>query len=314
MAGEARTLRGDDYPSRLGGEGRLLPRLDPVVHASLARGSTGPLRPGEQVAFERDGFLAFEGLLPPQRVAELTDELDRLVEALRDQVLPDVIREPDSGEVRSIFAVHRRPGPFSRLARDPVLVRMAEQLLGSAVYVHQSRVNLKPGFEGREFYWHSDFETWHVEDGMPRMRAVSFSIHLTPNHEWNAPLLLIPGSHRHYVACAGRTPPEHHLQSLRRQEYGTPDRELLAWLVERGGIASITGRAGSAVLFDCNTMHGSNSNISPWPRANLFMVYNSVENALGNPRGGLKPRPEFIATRSDFTPLVPQEPGDDGGR
>ena len=231
MAGEARTLRGDDYPSRLGGEGRLLPRLDPVVHASLARGSTGPLRPGEQVAFERDGFLAFEGLLPPQRVAELTDELDRLVEALRDQVLPDVIREPDSGEVRSIFAVHRRPGPFSRLARDPVLVRMAEQLLGSAVYVHQSRVNLKPGFEGREFYWHSDFETWHVEDGMPRMRAVSFSIHLTPNHEWNAPLLLIPGSHRHYVACAGRTPPEHHLQSLRRQEYGTPDRELLAWLV-----------------------------------------------------------------------------------
>ena len=53
---------------------------------------------------------------------------------------------------------------------------IAEQILGSQVYIHQSRVNLKPGFKGKEFYWHSDFETWHIEDGMPRMRALSCSI------------------------------------------------------------------------------------------------------------------------------------------
>jgi ectoine hydroxylase len=174
---------------------------------------------------------------------------------------------------------------------------MAEQILGSAVYLYQSRVNRKPGFAGRDFYWHSDFETWHVEDGMPRMRALSVSVALTPNHCWNAPLLLIPGSHQHYVSCPGHTPPNHYEQSLRKQEYGTPSHEVLRWLAKRGGIASITCDAGAAVLFDCNTMHGSNGNITPDPRTNGFLVYNSVENAVEAPFGGTPPRPEFLAAR-----------------
>jgi ectoine hydroxylase len=44
-------------------------------------------------------------------------------------------------------------------------------------------------------------------------------------------------------------------------------------------------------------MHGSNSNITPYPRSNVFFVYNSMENQLLAPIGGLKPRPEFVATR-----------------
>ncbi len=42
-----------------------------------------------------------------------------------------------------------------------------------------------PGFTGSGFYWHSDFETWHAEDGMPSMRAVSCSIALTENFAYN---------------------------------------------------------------------------------------------------------------------------------
>src|SRR5690606_39163792 len=155
--------------------------------------------------------------------------------------------------------------------------------LDSEVYIHQSRVNLKPGFHGKEFYWHSDFETWHVEDGMPRMRAVSCSILLTPNTPYNGPLMLVPGSHKQYVACVGRTPEDHYTQSLRRQEFGVPDDDSLARLVEQGGIEAPTGPAGSLLLFDCNTMHGSSSNISPFPRSNLFFVYNSVENRVQAP-------------------------------
>jgi ectoine hydroxylase len=52
-------------------------------------------------------------------------------------------------------------------------------------------------------------------------------------------------------------------------------------------------------------MHGSSSNISPYPRSNLFMVYNSVENRLGPASFGLKPRPEFIAARRQVDALEP---------
>ena len=70
-----------------------------------------------------------------------------------------------------------------------------------------------------------------------------------------------------------------------------PDPVSLQLLVEQGGIQAMTAKAGSVVFFDCNTMHGSNSNISPWPRANVFMVYNSMENTLGPPKYGLTPGP-----------------------
>src|SRR3546814_19751740 len=72
-------------------------------------------------------------------------------------------------------------------------------------YIHQSRLNYKPGFKGKEFYWHSDFETWHVEDGMPRMRALSMSVLLAENTPHNGPLMLIPGSHQSFLTCVGET-------------------------------------------------------------------------------------------------------------
>src|SRR5690606_31153873 len=146
------------------------------------------------------------------------------------------------------------------------LAGIARYLLGDEVYIHQSRLNYKPGFFGKEFYWHSDFETWHVEDGMPRMRALSMSISLTQNTEYNGPLMIIPGSHRRYVRCVGATPDDHYKQSLRRQEYGVPDPESLQSLFEEGGIATTKGSAVKGVLVGGQPMPGCDSNLSPLPR------------------------------------------------
>src|SRR3546814_3582850 len=107
---------------------------------------------------------------------------------------------------------------MARLAADDRLAGVARFLLGDDVYVHQSRLNYKPGFVGKEFYWHSDFETWHVEDGMPQMRALSMSILLAPNTVLNGPLMIIPGSHRKYLTCVGETPEDHYRSSLKKQE------------------------------------------------------------------------------------------------
>jgi len=64
------------------------------------------------------------------------------------------------------------------------------------------------------------------------------------------------------------------------------------------------GLAGSLMLFECNTLHASNENMSPWPRSNLFFVYNSVDNALKAPYAAPSPRPEFLATRGNIEPLT----------
>jgi ectoine hydroxylase len=259
----------------------------------------GPLSSQQLAAYAQQGFLVLPNLFSEREVNGLLAEVSRLAEEA-DRSRDDVVVEPGNqaaSAVRSLFRLHKESAAIDRLATDPRLCAAARQILDDDLYIHQSRVNFKPAFEGEPFAWHSDFETWHVEDGMPRMRAVSASLLLTANTEHNAPLLVVPGSHLRYVRCVGETPPEHYRQSLRVQKVGVPDREALSQLAEQGGVASCTGPAGTLVLFDCNLMHGSNGNITPLPRHNIFLVYNSMKNRLVEPFGNQPPRPAFLGER-----------------
>lgn len=293
----------DEYPTRSTSQFSLTKRRDPVVYSQNGS-ALGPLTHKQLESYERDGFLFLEDFFAPDEVEAMQKELHALRQSEEVAEKGCTIIEPSSQEIRSVFDVTHVSHLFWMLSRDSRLIDMIRQILDDDLYIHQSRINYKPGFQGREFYWHSDFETWHAEDGMPRMRAISCSIALTENNEHNGPLMVIPGSHQYFVSCAGATPDDHYKDSLRKQEYGVPDGSSLTTLADRGGIVAPKGPAGSLLLFECNTMHGSNSNISPYPRSNVFLVYNAVSNALVEPFQAKKPRPDFVASR-DFSPITP---------
>lgn len=302
-------LSQDAYPTRAQNDAAILTRQDPVLYTDEAKRGA-QLDEAQRASYQENGFLLMPDLFNAKEVAFLFEAMQTMREeftnAGRKEVIAELGEGADSGEVRSIFNVHRLNQIFADLVRDPRVLNVARDILGSEVYVHQSRINYKPGFTGKEFYWHSDFETWHSEDGMPVMRALSCSILLTDNSECNGPLMLIPGSHHHYVSCLGETPDENYKKSLKKQEIGVPDPILLRYLADMGGIKSCAGKAGTVVFFDCNTMHGSNGNITPYPRSNVFFVYNSIENQLAAPKGDFPPRPEFIAAREGIAALTPQ--------
>ncbi|QBI52339.1 ectoine hydroxylase [Streptomonospora litoralis] len=289
----------DDYPTRKDHTPALLYRKDPTFWGD--RGS-GPLDAATAESYEANGYLQIESLITADELESCRGELDRLSgdEELKND--ERVVVERSCDEVRSIFEVHEISGVFGELVRDPRIVDRARQILGSDVYIHQSRVNSKPGFSGTDFFWHSDFETWHAEDGMPRMRAVSISIALSDNYEHNGSLMIMPGSHKTFVSCVGETPDDHYRESLKKQQIGTPDQSSLSILADQNGIDVMTGPAGGAIMFDSNCMHGSNGNITPFPRANVFVVYNSVENTCETPFAAPQRRPYFLGAR-DFTPV-----------
>ncbi|ERS86247.1 multidrug DMT transporter permease [Marinobacter sp. EVN1] len=295
----------DFYPTRLERPAESFERKDPVIHSQGTDRHNGPLSETELARYERDGFLVFNNFLDQETVKRFRDDL-RAYEN-DDSILRSegTITEPGKQEIRSIFGIHELSDRFDRLTRDTRLLDMVHQLLGSDAYIHQSRINFKPGFHGKGFDWHSDFETWHAEDGMPRMRAVSFSIALTDNTPFNGPLMLIPGSHKTFVPCVGRTPEDNYQSSLKKQELGVPNEQDLQKMADQFGIQAPTGPAGSLIIFECNTLHASNANMSPWPRSNLFFVYNSVENRLEQPFCGNKPRPDFLGNRSHTEALRP---------
>lgn len=225
----------DVYPSRLAESPQALwqPRQDAVIKG---RHLSGPLSKAQLEEFERKGFLFIPHLISGDELDELCDEMQALMstDAYRHQDFS--ITEPESNEIRSLFAVHKLSERLGALASDERVAGAARQIIGDDPYVHQSRINYKPGFAGKGFNWHSDFETWHAEDGMPGMHAVSASLILTDNHEFNGPLMLIPGSHKKFVPCLGETPEDNHKSSLKAQEVGVPSPEALTELVAEHGI------------------------------------------------------------------------------
>lgn len=71
--------------------------------------------------------------------------------------------------------------------------------------------------------------------------------------------------------------------------------QLAQRLTARHGIEAPKGAAGGLLLFDCNTLHGSNANMSPDPRSNVFFVYNRRDNACVEPFAARRRRPSFLA-------------------
>ncbi|MCO7228936.1 ectoine hydroxylase [Halomonas sp. CnH100-B] len=298
-AGNAKVA--DAYPTRLAQapESLTQPRQDGVVKG---RTLPGPLSQAQLDEFERNGYLFIPNLIEGEELEALRQEMNALLsnDAYRDKAFS--ITEPESHEIRSLFAVHQLSERLGALASDERVAGAARQIIGDDPYVHQSRINYKPGFAGKGFNWHSDFETWHAEDGMPNMHAVSASLILTDNHEFNGPLMLIPGSHMEFVPCLGETPEDNHKHSLKAQEVGVPSPEALTHLVDKYGIEAPKGKAGGLLLFDCNTLHASNANLSPDPRSNVFFVFNRPDNRCVAPFAAPKQRPSFLAHG-------PEEPG-----
>ncbi|KXS53342.1 MAG: ectoine hydroxylase [Marinobacter sp. T13-3] len=295
----------DLFPTRLERKLGMFERLDPVAHAPKERWGDGPLSEEKVREFDERGFLYFESFFDKSEMEKFIQELQEYEEDEDLKLSEGTILEPGKQEIRSIFGIHEISKRFDRLTRDPHLLKIVQQLLDSEVYIHQSRINYKPGFKGKGFNWHSDFETWHSEDGMPHMRCLSCSIVMTDNNEFNGPLMLIPGSHKYFIPCVGRTPEDNYKESLKSQNLGVPDGASLSKLMNENSIEAPKGPAGSLIIFECNTLHGSNANMSCWPRSNLFFVYNSVHNTLVDPFCGNKPRPGFLANRKNWEPLTP---------
>ncbi|MCZ0207340.1 ectoine hydroxylase [Streptomyces sp. UMAF16] len=289
------TVRPDLYPTRVSGEAVPQPRVDPVVWGD----APGPLDEEQLARYRSSGYLVLDHLLSPREVEAYRAELRRLGSDPALRASERVILEPGSDRVRSVFEVEKVSELFAGLLHSPRLTDIARQVLGSDVYIHQSRVNYKPGFGGAPFDWHSDFETWHSEDGMPRPRAFSVSIALSENLPCNGPLMVMPGTHTTFVPTVGETPPDYHKESLRveRLPVGSPDPHHLTRMAEQHGIEQVTGPAGTAVMFDSNLLHASSGNITPFPRSNIFIVYNSVENTLEAPFAAARPRPQHLGNR-----------------
>jgi ectoine hydroxylase len=233
------------------------------------------------------GFLFFPSLLSHSEMGVLTRALESIVAHPRREI----VLERDRKTVRSVFNMQAYDKAYASLVRHPKLLGPVTQILGCAAYVFQMVLNVKAPFDGDEWPWHQDYPTYRHDDGMPRPAVVNTLVFVDEVTEFNAPLMLIPGSHRL----------DFPLPDIDRAKTSYPARWLPTPFVEPAaraqGIIAPKGPAGSVIFAHTNIIHGSGKNYSPWRRALISLTLNSVDN-----EAVISHRPDYIVP-TDHTPL-----------
>jgi ectoine hydroxylase-related dioxygenase (phytanoyl-CoA dioxygenase family) len=247
--------------------------------------------------FEKEGYLLLPNLFSESEIERLNKETIPLM--LRDS--PDVIWEEDNKSVRALMGCHFKSEFFKLLVRQSRLLSPTMQVLESEAYVYQFKINLKSAFKGEIWPWHQDYIYWHELDGMPTSRSLNVTVFLDDCTEFNGPLWFIPGSHSEGILrpSANRRKDGDWSQDVAADLSFKVDEATVSRLVDRGGIVSPKGKAGSVLIFHPNILHASLPNISPFERKILIVTYNSVKNI---PIPKEKARPSFLVnpdTRSE---------------
>ena len=250
-----------------------------------------PLDAQQLNAFAEQGFVFLPSLFSDAEVAVLRAGAARIMA----RTGPEVVCEADSNTVRLVYGAHMYDEAFVRFGRHPHLVRAAEQLLETdGVYIHQSRLNPKAAFAGAEWEWHQDFATWYDRDGLKEPRALMVAVFIEEVTAANAPLLIVPGSHRGGLV---------HEANDNREAGGytlfTIPPATLARLADGPGIAAQLGPAGSVLICHSNIVHGSSNNITPWPRTIFYLNIAASDNPPTK-----FDRAEHHCTR-DWSPIEP---------
>ncbi|KWT56937.1 phytanoyl-CoA dioxygenase [Streptomyces albus subsp. albus] len=261
----------------------------------MSRGTAVPRNAREE--YERSGWLAVADRLAPEALEKVRDSIAAISRTDR----PEVVQEAGSDTVRALHGCHGYDDVCAQLVRHPLLLDLAEELVGDRVYVYQFKVNIKSPREGQQWPWHQDFAFWAHEDGMPAADAVNIAINLDEVHEHNGPLTVLTGSHRLGLieapeAARAVTGRDWHEHVSARLTHTVPDarvRELAADFPP----VRMTGPAGAITAFHPSIVHSSTDNLSDDRRAVLLITYNSVRNAPVRPS-----RPDFLVGR-DTTPV-----------
>lgn len=204
----------------------------------------------------------------------------------------DVMEPGNTTNIRSRLNVHS-----DELIAACKLKQIRELLMPEG-YIHQSRINFKNGKESTGWHWHSDFETWHYQDGMPRPDCFTVMIALDDNTDENGCLKVIPGSHRWYVSTK-KGSDSGAVDNFQNQVDGVVQPEDISRILGLTGtkIENVICSKGDVFIFDSNLLHKSNKNRTNGTRANLFVVINSVNNKLIDLNN---PRPEEMGHRKNL--------------
>jgi len=236
---------------------------------------------------EELGYIILPNCFSSEEVINIRKEMKTVF----DEKTEANIIEKSSGVVRTAMGLHLRNKLFNDLTRHPNFFEPASQIRGNNLYIQQTKINVKAAFTGEVWQWHYDFATHSGEDGVAKPLALNLHVFIDDVTEFNGPLFFIPKSHKYGPA------PSKLDTVTTNYPLWIVNQQTVKDLVKENGIISARGKAGTALIFVDNLVHGSAQNMSPMDRAIFSAILNPCDNAQTK-----FARPDYKHGR-DFKPI-----------
>lgn len=269
------------------------------------------LSPSDVAFYREQGYLVVPDVLDASTLDTVRRELARILEGARAVTAHTDVYDlepghrPDDPRVRRVKTPHRFFPVFDRLMRHPRLVAILTALLGDAVRLHGSKINLKSPRYGSPVEWHQDWAFYpHTNDDI-----LAIGVMLDDVLMENGPLLVLPGTHRVDKVW------DHHADG-----YFCGAMDPATCGLDFSNAVAVTGPAGSCSFHHVRLVHGSAQNTSDrsrnlllyecaaadaWPLVNWSNLDEFNSRMLcGKPT--LEPRLEKVPVRMPYPPAKHQ--------
>jgi len=217
--------------------------------------------------YHESGWLVIENVLRPDELAGARRVIDELVAGAGQVTAHTDIYDlepghrPEAPRVRRIKTPHKNHPYFNELARSSGLVAALQALLGDAVRLHGSKINLKSPHYGSPVEWHQDWAFYpHTNDDM-----LAVGVMLDDCTVENGAMLVIPGTHKGELY-------DHHADGYFS---GAINPEHVS--LDFANAVPLTAPAGSVSFHHARLVHGSAQNTSDKPRQLLLYEYAAAD-------------------------------------
>ncbi|HET6975885.1 MAG TPA: phytanoyl-CoA dioxygenase family protein [Pyrinomonadaceae bacterium] len=214
------------------------------------------LSTGQIEDYRRDGFLFPIEVFSPTEVDEFRTAFESLIESSRDYSLNRFDR------------LHHFFDWAYRLVIHPALLDVVESILGDDILVYGTLVFAKQPHDLRYASWHQD----SFYSGLHLTPSTTAWIALTPSHQQNGCMRVIPGSHK-------LGPIEH--ETVADSNLLNRRGERIKIEVDESEAVDVVLRPGEISLHESTLVHGSTPNSSDDARIGFIVRF--VTSRMQNP-------------------------------
>jgi len=243
-------------------------------------------------AYRRDGVLVVPEVLDTRELTDLRRVIDEIVAGAANVASNDEIYDLEPTHTRAMPRVRRIKAPtkvhpiFDAVLRHKKVLAILTALIGPALRMHGSKLNMKSAQYGSPVEWHQDWAFYpHTNDDI-----LAIGMMLDDTDLDNGAMLVSPGTHTGPVW-------NHHGEDGRFCGMIAPDtigREIAR-------AVPCTGRAGSMSFHHVRALHGSALNTSN--RSRNLLLY-EVAAADAWPLMGVKDFDEFNSRMIQGAPTI----------